>query len=91
MVKVQTTSGFVCNVDERKAKDWNFLEALVDCENENESVALRGITKVVPLLLGTNEFERLKKHVEKDGIADVEIVMSEFKEILEQIGEKTKK
>ena len=91
MVKVQTTSGFVCNVDERKAKDWNFLEALVDCENENETVALRGITKVVPLLLGTNEFERLKKHVEKDGIADVEIVMSEFKEILEQIGEKTKK
>ena len=91
MVKVQTTSGFVCNVDERKAKDWNFLEALVDCENENESIALRGITKVVPLLLGTNEFEKLKKHVEKDGIADVEVMMSEFKEILEQIGEKTKK
>ena len=91
MVKVQTTSGFVCNVDERKAKDWNFLEALVDCENENESIALRGITKVVPLLLGTNEFEKLKKHVEKDGFTDVEVIMSEFKEILEQIGTQTKK
>lgn len=91
MVKVQTTSGFVCNVDERKAKDWNILEALVDCENENETVALRGMTKVVPLLLGTNEFEKLKKHVEKDGIADVEVIMSEFKEILEQIGQQTKK
>jgi len=91
MVKIQTTSGFVCNVDERKAKDWNFLEALVDCDNENESIALRGITKVVPLLLGTNEFEKLKKHVEKDGFTDVEVIMSEFKEILEQIGEKTKK
>jgi hypothetical protein len=91
MVKVQTTSGFVCNVDERKAKDWNFLEALVDCENENESIALRGITKVVPLLLGTNEFEKLKKHVEKDGFTDVEVIMSEFKEILEQIGQQTKK
>lgn len=91
MVKVQTTSGFVCNVDERKAKDWNFLEALVDCENENESIALRGITKVVPLLLGTNEFEKLKKHVEKDGVTDVEVIMSEFKEILEQIGTQTKK
>lgn len=91
MVKVQTTSGFVCNVDERKAKDWNFLETLVDCENENESIALRGITKVVPLLLGTNEFEKLKKHVEKDGFTDVEVIMSEFKEILEQIGTQTKK
>ena len=91
MVKIQTTSGFVCNVDERKAKDWNFLEALVDCESENETIALRGITKVVPLLLGTNEFEKLKKHVEKDGFTDVEVIMSEFKEILEQIGEKTKK
>lgn len=91
MVKVQTTSGFVCNVDERKAKDWNFLEALVDCDNENESIALRGITKVVPLLLGTNEFEKLKKHVEKDGFTDVEVIMSEFKEILEQIGQQTKK
>lgn len=91
MVKVQTTSGFVCNVDERKAKDWNFLEALVDCENENESIALRGITKVVPLLLGANEFEKLKKHVEKDGFTDVEVIMSEFKEILEQIGQQTKK
>lgn len=91
MVKIQTTSGFVCNVDERKAKDWNFLEALVDCENENESIALRGITKVVPLLLGTNEFEKLKKHVEKDGVTDVEVIMSEFKEILEQIGTQTKK
>ena len=91
MVKVQTTSGFVCNVDERKAKSWDFLEALVDCESKDESIALRGITKIIPLLLGTDGLEKLKKHTEKDGLSDIETMMAEFKEILELIGTQTKK
>lgn len=91
MVKVQTTSGFVCNVDERRAKSWEFLEALVACEAEDESTQLKGTVTIVPFLLGKEEFDRLKKHVEKDGITDIETVMSEFREILEQIGAQTKK
>ena len=91
MVKVQTTSGFVCNVDERKAKSWEFLEALVDCESKDESKALRGMVTIIPLLLGEDGLEKLKKHTEKDGFTDIEVIMTEFKEILEQIGAKTKK
>ena len=91
MVKVQTTSGFVCNVDERKVKSWEFLDALVKCEAEDESTQLKGMTKIVPFLLGDKDFDRLKKHTEKDGLTDIEVIMSEFKEILEQIGAQTKK
>ena len=91
MVKIQTTSGFVCNVDERKAKSWEFLEALVDCESKDESTALRGMKNIVPLLLGQDGLDRLKKHTEKDGYSDIEDMMAEFKEIIEQVGAKTKK
>ena len=91
MVKIQTMSGFVCNVDERKAKTWDFLEALVDCEAEDESTQLMGMRKIVPYLLGKEDFDKLKKHVEKDGLVDIEDIMSEFKEILSKIGEQTKK
>lgn len=91
MVKIQTMSGFVCNVDERKAKTWDFLEALVDCEAEDESTQLMGMRKIVPYLLGKEDFDRLKKHVEKDELTDIESIMTEFKEILNQIGEQTKK
>lgn len=91
MVKIHTTSGFVCEVDERVAKTWDFLDALVDCESENQSIALRGMRKIVPLLLGEDGLEKLKKHTEKDGFTNIEVIMSEFKEIMEQIGEKAKK
>lgn len=91
MVKIQTTSGFVCTVDERKAKTWDFLEALADCEADDESTQLKGMRKIVPYLLGKEDFDKLKKHVEKDGLVDIEDIMSEFKEILSKIGEKTKK
>lgn len=91
MIKVQTTSGFVCNVDERKAKSWEFLEALVDCESKDESTALKGMRNVVPILLGEDGLKKLLKHTEKDGLTDIEVVMSEFKEIMEQVGAKTKK
>lgn len=90
-MKIHTTSGFVCEVDERKAKTWDFLEALVDCESKDQTIALRGMRKIVPLLLGEDGLEKLKKHTEKDGLTDIEVMMSEFKEIMEQIGAKTKK
>lgn len=90
MVKVQTTSGFVCEIDERLAKTWDFLEALVDCESADESTQLRGMRNIIPLLLG-KDFDRFKKHTEVDGMTDIETMMLEFKEILTQIGTTQKK
>lgn len=90
MVKVQTTSGFVCNIDERLAKTWDFLDALVDCESADESTQLRGMRNIIPLLLG-DDFERFKEHTKVNGLTDIENMMLEFKEILTQIGTKPKK
>lgn len=91
-MKVHTKSGFVCEVNERKARDWEFVEALADCESEKESEQVKGITKVIPFLLGKEGSKALQDHVrDKDGVADIDLIMEEFKEILIQIGEKSKK
>ena len=34
-MKIKTKSGFVCDVDERMAADWDFVDALVDCESDD--------------------------------------------------------
>ena len=44
-------SGFVCNVNERRAKDWRFIKAMADWDSGDESRALKGVTTAVPLLL----------------------------------------
>jgi hypothetical protein len=90
-MKIKTKSGFSCNLNEKKAKDWRFCRALVKCESKDESTLLEGITFVVPFLLGEDGEAKLIKHLEdKDGVASVELVMSEFKEILKQIGDAKK-
>lgn len=91
-MKVKTKSGFVCDVNAEKAKDWRFCKALAKCDSEDESDIIKGITFVVPFLLGEKGESSLMDHVtNKDGIAPVTDIIKEFKEILEQIGEETKK
>lgn len=91
-MKITTKSGFVCNVNEDRAKDWRFCKALAKCDSEDESQIIQGITYVVPFLLGKEGEEKLIEHVtNKDGIAPVDQILSEFKEILQLMGEETKK
>lgn len=85
-------SGFVCNVNEKKAKDWRFIKAMADWDSGDESRALKGVTAALPLLLGKEGEQKLLEHVsDEDGIADIELMMSEFKEIVVLMGEETKK
>lgn len=85
-------SGFVCNVNEKKAKDWRFIKAMADWDSGDESRALKGVMAALPLLLGKEGEQKLLEHVsDEDGIADIELMMSEFKEIVVLMGEETKK
>lgn len=85
-------SGFVCNVNEKKAKDWRFIKAMADWDSGDESRALKGVTAALPLLLGKEGEQKLLEHVsDEDGIADIELMMSEFKEIVVLMGEEIKK
>lgn len=91
-MEIHTMSGFVCNVNEKKAKDWRFIKAMADWDSGDESRALKGVTAALPLLLGKEGEQKLLEHVsDEDGIADIELMMSEFKEIVVLMGEETKK
>lgn len=90
-MEIHTTSGFVCNVNEKKAKDWRFAKALADCDSGDESRILRGMTFALPFLLGKEE-QKLMDHVsDEDGVADSDKMMTEFNEILDFIGAEAKK
>lgn len=91
-MKIKTKSGFVCDVDPERAKDWRFCKALAQCDSEDESTMIKGITFVVPFLLGDEGEQKLIEHLSNEKkIAPVDKVISEFKNILEKMGEETKK
>lgn len=91
-MEIHTMSGFVCKVNENKAKDWRYVKALAEWDSGDESRALKGVTAAIPLLLGNDGEQKLMEHVtDKDGIVDTEAMISEFKEIVLLMGEEVKK
>ena len=89
-MKIHTTNGFVCEINENKAKDWRFAKALADCDSGDNSRILKGATFALPFLLEEYE-KKLMDHVSENGIADSEKMMNEFNEIVALIGQETKK
>ena len=91
-MKIQTKSGFVCEVNEKIVADWDFLDVLCDCESENDTVKIRASRDAVKMLLGKDGAAALADHVKgKDGIKSSAKVFEEFKEIMTLLGEETKK
>ena len=91
-MKIKTKSGFTCEVNEEKVKDWRFCKSLAKCDSGDESAMLQGITFVVPFLLGEDGEEALLKHItNKEGLAPTEKIIEEFKDIMNQLGEASKK
>lgn len=92
MVKVQTKSGFVWNVDENIVADWDFLDMLCDSESEDKTLALKASRNCVKMLLGKDGAAALADHVKDEkGIKNSAMVFEEFKEIMTLLGEKSKK
>ena len=92
MVKVQTKSGFVWNVDENIVADWDFFDLLCDAEDSDKMVALKASRDAVKMLLGKDGAAALAEHVKDDkGRKSSEKVFKEFKEIMNLIGENSKK
>lgn len=83
-MKIKTKSGFVCEIDENRADDWDFCDYLLMCDSE--ATMVQGIKKAVPFLLGEKNESALKEHVkEKDGRVPASKIIAEFQEILELI------
>lgn len=85
-MKVKTKSGFACEVNENKIKDWRFIKGLAKCDSSDESAQLEGITFVIPFLFGEKGEDALMKHLaDKDGVVSTADVINEFKEVLIQL------
>ncbi|MBO7731757.1 MAG: hypothetical protein J6S67_04375 [Methanobrevibacter sp.] len=91
-MEIHTMSGFVCNVNEKKAQDWRFAKALADWDSKDESRIMSGMTFAVPFLLGEEQEALLMEHImDEEGVVSTEVVLSEFKEIVTLMGIETKK
>lgn len=91
-MRVKTKSGFSCNVDENKIKDWRYVKAAASAAKGNEAEAISNIVYMVNFLLGDKDEARLIEHVtDKDGIADATRIQTEFEEITRLMGEQIKK
>lgn len=92
-MKVVTKSGFACEINEEKMKDWRFIKALALCDSEDESEALQGATHAVPFLFGKEGEEKLIDFVaqKNNGIASTLEILKIFREIVPLLSEEIKK
>lgn len=91
-MKVKTKSGFSCNVDANKIKDWRYVKAAANAAKGDEADAITNLVFMINFLLGDKDEERLIKHVTgKDGICDSTLIQKEFEEITRLMGEELKK
>jgi len=81
MIEGKTDTGFMYKVSEENLDNYELLEALGEVE-ENPLV----ISKVVNLLLGKKQTEKMKDHVRsKNGIVSSEKMTEELKSIFESV------
>ena len=77
MLKGKTSTGFQFQIAEGALDNYELVEALADIESDPLSV-----TKVVTLLLGKEQKEKLKDHVRNDeGVVTTTDLMKEIEEI----------
>lgn len=77
MLKGKTSSGFKFEIAEGALDNYELVEALADIDTDPLSV-----TKVVTLLLGKAQKEKLKEHVRNDeGVVTTTALMKEIEEV----------
>lgn len=77
MLKGKTSTGFQFQIAEGALDNYELVEALADIETDPLSV-----TKVVTLLLGKEQKEKLKEHVRnEEGVVTTTALMKEIEEI----------
>lgn len=91
-MKVRTKSGFECNVNERRLKDWRYVKAAAKMNEGDEAGIASALTFAIPFLLGEDGEAALMKHVEdEDGVVDSEKFVAEYVEITQAVRDKAKK
>ena len=86
MVAGTTASGFKFEIDEKVMKDARYLRRLARAQRTGDEFENLDL---LAELLGEDQYEKLCEHVEDDGLADIEKVTAEFREIMESVAKTT--
>ena len=80
MIEGKTASGFQYELSQKRLSNYELVEAL-SMLDDNPLL----LPKVIVLLLGKNQAEKLKDHIRDDeGIVDTQLIEKEITEIFEQ-------
>lgn len=85
-MKIETKSGFTCEIDKDVIESWDFVKAIALCENEE--TAMSGIVGLELALLGKSGAKALEKHLKKvNGTCSASAMYAEFEDIMGQLNE----
>lgn len=88
MVKVKTSTGFECELDNKVVDNMELVDALSDMQSDDDVLA---ISRVMTMLLGKNK-QALYDHVRtKDGRVPIAKISQEITEIFASFGDAGKK
>ena len=87
MKEVTLSDGFALQVDEAALDNMELLDAMSDLIEEENPLAL---SRVVRLLLGSEEKKRLYAHVRENGRVSTEKVSAAAMQILTSLGQQAK-
>ncbi len=92
-MKIKTKSGFACNVNENKLKDWRFVTSSSKMAKSKDDIEIiNELNYCLNFLLEEEQANKLVEHLAKNGgVADVNAVMTEYKEITQALSEQLKK
>lgn len=82
MIKGTTSSGFSFKISDANLNDWNLLEALSELDDNPLA-----IVKAAKAMLGTTQYNDLKKHCTKRGHISTEMMNNELLEIMKSNSE----
>lgn len=67
MFKGKTKSGFEFEIDPNKLNDMRVVDAIVEMQSENEALVMTALTKLMNLVLGEKQKQRLYTHLQVEG------------------------
>lgn len=92
-MKITTKSGFKCSINENLVKDWRYVTATAKMAKSGDDIEIiNALNFCLNFLLGEEQANKLIEHLsQKGGVADVNSVTEEYKEITGYLGEQLKK
>lgn len=88
---ITTSTGYQCEPNMKVRNDWRCIDALAECESDSKVDQIRGVQKIMHLMLSKEDIQALYDHVaEDDGTVPTDKIMMEITEIFKAIEKELK-